>query len=63
MKRNVGKIDRSLRILVGFGIMLAGFYYESWLGVFGAIPLATGTLGWCPLYIPFGFSSCRVGEK
>ncbi|NTV46777.1 MAG: DUF2892 domain-containing protein [Chlorobiales bacterium] len=57
MTRNVGQTDRILRILAGVGIIGAGIYSGSWLGVFGLIPLLTGSLGWCPLYQPFGFST------
>jgi Protein of unknown function (DUF2892) len=26
----------------------------------GVVPLATGLMGWCPAYLPFGISSCKV---
>mgnify|MGYP000480572785 CR=1 FL=1 len=59
MKCNMGKTDRIIRALIGISIILAGVYYESWLGVIGAIPLVTAGLGWCPAYTPFGLSSCK----
>ena len=59
MKCNVGKTDRIIRVILGLGIIGAGVYYQSWLGVIGVIPLATAALGWCPLYLPVGFSSCK----
>lgn len=58
MKCNVGKTDRTIRIIVGLAIIGAGFYYQSWLGVIGLIPLGTAALGWCPLYLPLGVSTC-----
>ena len=62
MKCNVGKTDRTLRVIAGISIILAGVYYESWLGAIGIVPLVTAGLGWCPAYIPFGFSSCKKTE-
>ncbi len=59
MKCNVGKTDRIIRIILGLCIIGAGLYFKSWLGIIGAIPLVTASLGWCPLYIPLGISSCK----
>lgn len=57
MQINVGKTDRIVRIVAGIVIILLGLVYQSWWGVIGLIPLATGLLRWCPAYLPFGFSS------
>lgn len=62
MKCNVGKTDRILRIIAGLVIIGLGISYQSWWGVIGVIPLITASLGWCPLYIPVGFSSCKTKE-
>lgn len=53
MTKNVGNLDRAIRIIVGFLILGLGFFYESWWGVIGIIPIITGAMGWCPAYIPF----------
>ncbi|MFT6928066.1 MAG: hypothetical protein ACJAZP_003714 [Psychromonas sp.] len=58
MKHNVGSLDRSLRIIVGLVVIAAGVYFQSWWGAVGLIPLLTGSIGWCPAYLPFGISSC-----
>jgi hypothetical protein len=60
MKVNVGGIDRILRITLGVLIIAAGIIFKSWLGLIGIIPLLTGLVRLCPLYLPFGFSSCKV---
>jgi hypothetical protein len=60
MQCNVGKTDRIIRVLIGISIILAGFYYQSWLGVIGVVPLVTASLGWCPAYLPFGISTCKT---
>lgn len=57
MKCNVGTIDRLLRIIGGLVIAILGAWFDSWLGLIGLIPLATGLFKWCPLYIPFGIST------
>ena len=59
MKHNMGKIDRILRGLVGIGLISAGVYFQSWWGALGIIPLATMAIAWCPMYLPFGISTCK----
>jgi len=60
MQRNVGSIDRTVRIVAGLGIIATGLYFGSWWGAIGAVPLLTGLIGWCPAYSPFGISTCRT---
>ncbi len=60
MKCNVGKTDRMIRVLIGLVLIGLGFYFNSWLGAIGVIPLFTAAIGWCPLYLPFGLSSCST---
>ncbi|MBC2769882.1 YgaP family membrane protein [Pusillimonas minor] len=59
--RNVGGIDRALRVIVGVALIVATLmgYIGVW-GWIGVVPLATGLLGTCPAYKLFGFSSCPV---
>ena len=59
MKPNMGKTDRILRGIVGIGVIAAGVYYQSWWGALGIIPLATTVFAWCPIYLPFGISTCK----
>lgn len=59
MQRNVGGLDRTLRIVLGAALIAGGFFMESWWGLIGVIPLGTALVGWCPLYLPFGASTCR----
>jgi len=63
MKCNVGKTDRVFRIVLGIIIILAGFYYQNWWGAVGLVPILTGSIRWCPAYIPFGFSTCETDKK
>lgn len=50
MWRNVGGIDRILRIIAGLVLMaLAATGTVGWWGWVGVVLLATGLLGTCPL--------------
>lgn len=61
MTKNIGGIDRILRLIVGIvliGLAVAGLF-SPW-GYIGVIPLLTGLLGWCPAYTLFGFKTCKT---
>ena len=60
MQRNVGSVDRTIRIVAGLGIIAAGIALGSWWGALGAVPLLTGLIGWCPPYSLLGISTCRT---
>ena len=57
MKKNVGKIDKSVRLLLGITIVVLGYLNNSWWGAIGIIPIFTALIGWCPLYVPMGLST------
>jgi hypothetical protein len=57
MKLNVGSADRVIRIVVGVAICAAGWYYHSWWGLIGLVPIVTAAIGWCPAYLPIGLST------
>ena len=61
MNKNVGGIDRGLRILVGLILIALVFVgpQTAW-GWLGIVPLATGLIGWCPPYSIFGINTCSV---
>jgi hypothetical protein len=61
MNRNVGAIDKALRVIVGIGLLSLFFVLEGgarWLGLIGLLPLATAIFGYCPLYSILGVSTC-----
>lgn len=60
MNTNMGSADRIIRAVVGIAVVGAGFYFNSWWGLIGLVPLATAAVGWCPAYLPFGISTCRT---
>ena len=57
MSKNVGGIDRILRIVIGLAALAAGYHFKSWWGLAGLIPLGTALIGWCPLYSIFRFQT------
>ena len=62
MEQNVGGVDRVVRIVVGLGLLSLLFLLEGnarWWGLIGIGLLATGALGWCPAYLPFGIKTCK----
>ena len=63
MTSNVGSTDKMIRIVLGIVILGAGLYFKSWFGVIGLVPLFTAFIGWCPAYLPFGISTCRMKQS
>jgi hypothetical protein len=59
MKKNIGKPDRILRLIVGI-LLLGWAYWEmSWiLLVLGLFTLFEAYMSWCILYQILGKSSC-----
>ncbi len=61
MTKNVGTMDRILRILVGLALIaLAATGTIAWWGWIGIVPLATGLFRFCPLYALLGWRSCAL---
>jgi small-conductance mechanosensitive channel len=63
MKKNMGMIDRVIR--VALAIVVAVLYFTGAingvaaiiLGILALVFLATSAVGFCPLYAPFDFST------
>lgn len=65
MKKNMGNIDKTIRIAVALLIsilflanVITGILAIILL-VFAGIFLITSLVGFCPLYVPLGISTCR----
>lgn len=60
MTKNVGGIDKTLRIIAGAGLVawaaLLGGPVWAYIGI---VPLATGLMSWCPVYIPLKINSAK----
>lgn len=61
MTKNVGGVDRILRIVVGLALIAAAATgtIGVW-GYIGVVALATGLMGWCPPYAILGFNTCSM---
>lgn len=69
MKKNMGSADRIIRFIVA-AIIAALYYTEVISGTLGLVLLIvagifvlTSFVSFCPLYAPFGFSTCAVKES
>ncbi|SHJ34514.1 YgaP family membrane protein [Pseudozobellia thermophila] len=65
MKKNMGSTDRIVRAVIAVAIVLLYFnnVVTGTLGivllVLAAVFLLTAFVGFCPLYLPFGLSTCK----
>jgi hypothetical protein len=60
MQVNVGTVDRLIRIVAGAALIAGAASGQIGLwGYLGVIPIVTGTLRFCPAYLPFGLSTCK----
>jgi hypothetical protein len=62
MKINVGKADSIARVVMAIAIFGAGFYFKSYWGLLGIVPLVTGLSRRCPVYLPFHITTCAKEE-
>lgn len=70
MKKNMGGTDRIVRILLA--VVISVLYFTQTIGgtlgivllVLGGIFVLTSFISFCPLYAPFGISTCNAkGSK
>ncbi len=68
MKKNMGSFDRVLRLLVA-AVIVVLFYLELITGTLAIVLLIaagifvlTSLISTCPLYLPFGLSTCKKKE-
>ena len=66
MKKNMGNTDRAVRVVLA--IIIAALYFNGTIsGTLGIVLLAlagifvlTSFVSFCPLYAPFGISTCKT---
>lgn len=66
MKKNMGSTDRVIRVILA--IIFAVLYFTGTvtgtagliLLVLGGVFLLTSLISFCPLYAPFGISTCKT---
>lgn len=68
MKRNMGTIDKVVRILIA--LVVIGLYFANVISgtvaivllILSAIFILTSLLSFCPLYLPFGINTDKKKE-
>lgn len=64
MEKNIGNLDKTIRILVGLVLIALVFVGPQtvwgWLGV---PVILIALFGWCPLYKVLGVSTCKRCES
>ena len=50
MEKNVGKIDKIIRYIVGLVVVSTGYYFSSWLGLIGLVIMLPAIFGSDPFY-------------
>jgi hypothetical protein len=63
MKKNVGPVDRLLRVILGLIALGNGYYYLGWWGAIGAVMLLIAVIGWCLPYSIFKINTCKSEES
>jgi len=57
MKKNVGRNDRIVRLVLGIAIIVAGVYFRSLFGLVGLAIMIPSLLGSDPLYNVLGIDT------
>ncbi|MEQ9104134.1 MAG: DUF2892 domain-containing protein [Rhodothermales bacterium] len=66
MKKNMGTADRTIRVIVALVVaylIYAGTLSGTWAivaGIAAAVFVLTSVVSFCPLYAPFGLSTCKT---
>jgi hypothetical protein len=61
MNKNVGSVDRALRVVAGLVLLsLTVIGPKTLWGLIGIVPLLTALVGWCPAYTLLGIRTCRT---
>lgn len=64
MKKNVGKMDKLLRLLITMVLIVIAYTTKMWwLYLVSIIPLSTAVLGYCPLYSVLKCNTCKIDSE
>ncbi len=66
MKKNMGSIDKGIRVIIAVALALL-YYFNVVEGTvayalvaFAIVFLLTSFISFCPLYVPFGINTCKT---
>lgn len=60
MKKNIGSVDKMIRIIIGIALLSLYFLLEGgmkYISLIGIVLLLTALLKFCPLYTLFGMNT------
>jgi len=64
MRKNVGAGEKIFRIILGIVLLSLIFIGpKTWWGLIGIMPLFTGLLQSCPVYLAFGINTCTLPKQ
>ena len=66
MEKNIGSVDKAIRIVVAIALLSLLFLLEGnarWWGLLGIGPLLTVVSGWCPAYTLIGISTGKTKQS
>ena len=65
MSKNVGTLDRIVRLVLAGALFSLFFILEGnlrYLGIIGVVPLLTASVSFCPLYSLLGIKTCPAKQ-
>ena len=66
MGKNVGNLDKFIRIAIGLALLSIIFIWDTsakWIGLVGLVPIITAYLNYCPLYTAIKFTTVEKKHK
>jgi hypothetical protein len=64
MKKNIGNVERIIRVILGVGVVSLAFVgpRSSW-AFLAIIPIVTGLIGYCPPYALLGIDTTSPAQR
>jgi len=62
---NVGKLDATIRYIIGIALLVMVVLVQSpwrWVGLIGIVPIATAAINFCPLWRLLGINTQEHGH-
>jgi hypothetical protein len=69
MSKNVGAVDRGIRLVIGIALLALGFFHVVTgtmaivAYIVGVVALVTGLVSYCPAWSVFGINTCQTARK
>jgi len=63
MNKNVGSLDKNIRLVIGIVLIIAGFFSSLWLGLVGIILIVTAIMNFCPIWAALKISTKKATNE